>query len=169
MLSKEALEFILEMTDFMHGHYEDPEWGRDFGRPVSQILVALGAHVFAEAINNKEARNQIQRVARQSIASFANQVISTPDSIPPIEREVFCAQMSQFFQVTQKDTQFQAAPFNQMLVQLNTYLAAGGIADKGIRDSIQSAIKKALPGLAERASSQDPVPPAPHVKPGASR
>lgn len=32
MLSKQALDFILHVTDYFKGHWEDPEWGR---RPVT--------------------------------------------------------------------------------------------------------------------------------------
>jgi hypothetical protein len=36
MLSAAARDFMLHVTNYFHGHWEDPEWGK---RPVNQVLV----------------------------------------------------------------------------------------------------------------------------------
>jgi hypothetical protein len=43
MLTKEGLEFLLRITDYFHGHWEDPEWGK---RPINQVLLSLDVQVF---------------------------------------------------------------------------------------------------------------------------
>ena len=65
MLSKEALEFILNITDYFHGHYEDPGWGR---LPSSQILVAVAIRELAAGIHDDEHRAQIHAASDKVIA-----------------------------------------------------------------------------------------------------
>lgn len=68
MLSKEARAFILHVTNYFNGHYEDPEWGR---MPVNQILVGLVIRELANVIQDAEIRGQIQTATDKSIAKNA--------------------------------------------------------------------------------------------------
>jgi len=83
MLTKDQLQFILHITDWMHGHWEDPGWGR---RPFNQLLIQLGVHTLASGIEDKEARAVIQKCLEKSMAGAAKQIASTPDPIPPAPR-----------------------------------------------------------------------------------
>jgi hypothetical protein len=65
MLSKDRLDFILRLTDWFHGHWEDPEWGK---RATTQILVAVAVRDLAEAIQDSDMRGQIQGAADKVIA-----------------------------------------------------------------------------------------------------
>ena len=74
MLSKSALDFILKITDYFHGHYEDPEWGR---MPATQILVAVAVRDMAAGINDKELRAQITSAADKVVAMNSHAVLRT--------------------------------------------------------------------------------------------
>jgi hypothetical protein len=65
MLSKAALDFLLRLTDWFHGHWEDPEWGK---RPTTQILIALALRDLATGLHDAESRSQIQAAADKVIA-----------------------------------------------------------------------------------------------------
>jgi len=65
MLSKAALDFILRITDYFHGHWEDPEWGR---MATTQILVAVAIRELGDGIQDANLRGQIQAAANQVIA-----------------------------------------------------------------------------------------------------
>jgi len=65
MLSKAALDFLLRLTDWFHGHWEDPEWGK---RPTTQILIALALRDLATGLHDAEFRGQIQAAADKVIA-----------------------------------------------------------------------------------------------------
>jgi hypothetical protein len=65
MLSKDRLDFILRLTDWFHGHWEDPEWGK---RATTQILVAVAVRDLAEAIQDSDMRGTIQGAADKVIA-----------------------------------------------------------------------------------------------------
>lgn len=65
MLSKAALDFLLRLTDWFHGHWEDPEWGK---RPTTQILIALALRDLATGLHDAELRGQIQAAADKVIA-----------------------------------------------------------------------------------------------------
>jgi len=65
MLSKAALDFLLRLTDWFHGHWEDPEWGK---RPTTQILIALAVRDLASGIQDAEFRGQIQAAADKVVA-----------------------------------------------------------------------------------------------------
>lgn len=66
MSSKDRMDFILRLTDWFHGHWEDPEWGK---RPTTQILVALAVRELANVIQDKVLREQIQGGADKVIVS----------------------------------------------------------------------------------------------------
>ena len=65
MLSKAALDFILRLTDWFHGHWEDPEWGK---RASTQILVAIAVRDLAGGLQDAELRSQIQTAADKIVA-----------------------------------------------------------------------------------------------------
>jgi hypothetical protein len=71
MLSKSARDFILHITNYFHGHWEDPEWGR---RPVNQILVSLALRELANGIQDSEAREQIHTITDKVISINAQRV-----------------------------------------------------------------------------------------------
>lgn len=64
MLSKAELEFVLRLTDWFHGHWEDPGWGR---RYTSQILIALAVRELATGLQDAKLRGQIQTAADEVI------------------------------------------------------------------------------------------------------
>jgi hypothetical protein len=72
MLSKSAMDFILRLTDWFHGHWEDPEWGK---RPTTQILIAIAVRDLATGIQDVEFRGQIQAAADKVVAKNS-QVVS---------------------------------------------------------------------------------------------
>ncbi len=65
MLSKSALDFILRLTDWFHGHWEDPEWGK---RATSQILIAVAVRELASGIHDVELRDHLNMAADKVIA-----------------------------------------------------------------------------------------------------
>ena len=71
MLSKSARDFILHITNYFHGHWEDPEWGR---RPVNQILVSLALRELANGIQDSEAREQLHTITDKIISINAQRV-----------------------------------------------------------------------------------------------
>ena len=73
MLSKDGLEFLLRITDYFHGHWEDPEWGR---RPINQVLVLLSAHTLANGIADPESRAAIQGSVEKAMATAAQKVVA---------------------------------------------------------------------------------------------
>lgn len=50
------LEFILLMTDYLKGHWEDPGWGR------RDSMLYGAIHELANKLDNVEARTAIQKV-----------------------------------------------------------------------------------------------------------
>ena len=80
MLTEEGLQFILRITDYFHGHYEDLNWGR---RHINQILIYLSVHTLAEGIADKETRAAIQIPIEKGMAGLAQKIASTPDPISP--------------------------------------------------------------------------------------
>jgi|1185.fasta_scaffold765084_1 hypothetical protein len=74
MLTEAGRDFILHITNYFHGHWEDPEWGK---RPVNQVLVGLAVSELAEAIQDPALRGQIQKAANETIAKNTKQVAKT--------------------------------------------------------------------------------------------
>ncbi|BBJ24334.1 hypothetical protein [Candidatus Nitrotoga sp. AM1P] len=72
MLSKSARDFILHITNYFHGHWEDPEWGR---RPVNQILVSLAIRELANGIQDAETREQIHTITDKVVSINAQRVV----------------------------------------------------------------------------------------------
>lgn len=71
MLSKAARDFILHITNYFHGHWEDPEWGK---MPVNQLLIGLAIRELAEGIKDAAIRTQIQGAANKAIAKNSQDV-----------------------------------------------------------------------------------------------
>jgi hypothetical protein len=65
MLTKAARDFILHITNYFHGHWEDPEWGK---RPENQLLVGLTIRSLADGIQDAKVREQIHAAATEVIA-----------------------------------------------------------------------------------------------------
>jgi hypothetical protein len=65
VLTKAGLDFILHITNYFHGHWEDPEWGR---MPVNQLLVGLAIRELADGIQDATIRSQIHTAANKAIA-----------------------------------------------------------------------------------------------------
>lgn len=71
MLSKAARDFILHVTNYFHGHWEDPEWGR---MPVNQLLIGVAIRELAGGIENAEMRSQVHSAVDKVIAHNAPNV-----------------------------------------------------------------------------------------------
>jgi hypothetical protein len=65
MRSKSGRDFILHITNYFHGHWEDPEWGR---MPMNQVLVGLAIRELATGIEDAEIRGLIQGAADKAVA-----------------------------------------------------------------------------------------------------
>lgn len=66
--TKSRLDFILQITNCFHGHWEDPEWGR---RPANQVLIALAIRDLAAGVADGALQKQILDAADKSIAKNA--------------------------------------------------------------------------------------------------
>ena len=64
MLTKSGVEFLLRITDWFHGHWEDPEWGK---RPGTQILIAIAVRELSNGLADAELRGQMQAAADKVI------------------------------------------------------------------------------------------------------
>ena len=71
MLSKAARDFILHITNYFNGHWEDPEWGK---LPVNQLLTGLTIRELAAGIQDVEIRSQIQSAVDKAIAKNSQNV-----------------------------------------------------------------------------------------------
>ena len=72
MLTKAGLEFLLRITDYFDGHWEEPGWGQ---RPINQVLVLLSTHTWAEGVADTEVRGQIQGAIEKAMAEAAQKVV----------------------------------------------------------------------------------------------
>lgn len=64
MLSKATLDFVLRLTDWFHGHWEEPGWGK---RATTQVLIAVAVRDLAAGIQDAGLRRQIQGAADEVI------------------------------------------------------------------------------------------------------
>ena len=71
MLTKTRLDFILQLTNYFHGHWEDPAWGH---LATSQVLIAIAVKDLASGIQDVETRNAIQGAAEKAIAKGSQAV-----------------------------------------------------------------------------------------------
>lgn len=78
MLTNEGLQFLLMVTNYFHGHWEDPGWGR---RPMNQALIMLAIDELAKGITDEKVNASIHGMAEKSIINIAKQA-SSQDPIP---------------------------------------------------------------------------------------
>jgi hypothetical protein len=71
MLTKEGLEFLLRITDYFNGHYEDPGWGQ---RPINQVLLLVSAQTLAGGIADETVRRQIRTTLDKALTQAVQQV-----------------------------------------------------------------------------------------------
>lgn len=62
---KSRLDFVLQVTNYFNGHWEDPEWGR---RPENQALIAIAIRELATGITDAALKKQINEAADRAIA-----------------------------------------------------------------------------------------------------
>lgn len=74
MLSKFTLDFILHLTNWFNGHWEDPEWGK---RPTSQILMAIAIRDLANGIQDVELQGHIHMAADKIVAKNSQMIHRT--------------------------------------------------------------------------------------------
>lgn len=74
MLTKAGRDFILHITNYFHGHWEDPGWGQ---QPINQVLIGLTVRELAEGIQDKTLRTQIQTAANEAIAKNTTSIAKT--------------------------------------------------------------------------------------------
>ncbi|MGO9119813.1 MAG: hypothetical protein ACLQPD_19650 [Desulfomonilaceae bacterium] len=72
MLTKEGLEFLLRITDYFHGHWEDPHWGQT---PINQVSLMLSAPTLVNGVAETEVRRQIQGPFEKAMADVAQKVV----------------------------------------------------------------------------------------------
>lgn len=82
MLTREGLKFILSVTDYFHGHWEDPEWGRR----IDQALKKINVYIAANEIEDKDVRVAIQGLVEKNMAKSVPAIRSSMDPIPPAPR-----------------------------------------------------------------------------------
>lgn len=62
---KSRLDFVLQVTNYFNGHWEDPDWGR---RPTNQALIALAIRELAGGLTDAGLKKQINDAADKAIA-----------------------------------------------------------------------------------------------------
>jgi hypothetical protein len=72
MLSKKGLEYLLRITDYFHGHWEDPGWGR---RPENQVLILTSVHTLAGGIENAATRRQVQGLVQEAMTKASQEFV----------------------------------------------------------------------------------------------
>lgn len=70
--SRSRLDFILRLTDYFHGHWEDPGWGR---LPGTQVLIALAVSELSSKLTDAAAKSQIQNAASSVVAKNAGGMV----------------------------------------------------------------------------------------------
>jgi hypothetical protein len=62
---KSRLDFVLQVTNYFNGHWEDPDWGR---MPANQVLIALAIRELAGGLGDAAVQKQISDAADKAIA-----------------------------------------------------------------------------------------------------
>ncbi|MFN0140429.1 MAG: hypothetical protein ACKVQW_10145 [Pyrinomonadaceae bacterium] len=62
---KSRLDFVLHVTNYFNGHWEDPDWGR---RPTNQALIGLAILDLAAGITDAGLKKQISEAAEKAVA-----------------------------------------------------------------------------------------------------
>jgi hypothetical protein len=68
---KNRLDFLLHVTDYFHGHWEDPGWGR---RPENQVLIHLAIAELANQVADAELKKTIQGAAQKGVVAAGQAV-----------------------------------------------------------------------------------------------
>ena len=71
MRSKAGLDFILHVTNYFQGKWEDPGWGR---MPINQVLTGLAIRELANGIEDPELRGAIQAATDRAVVKNAQGV-----------------------------------------------------------------------------------------------
>jgi protein-disulfide isomerase len=69
---KNRLDFLLHLTNYFHGHWEDPEWGR---RAENQVLIHVAISELAAKISNAELKQVIQEATQKGISTAGQAVV----------------------------------------------------------------------------------------------
>lgn len=69
---KNRLDFLLHLTDYFHGHWEDLGWGR---RPENQILIHLAIAELSNQVADAELKKAIQGATQKGVAA-AGQIVA---------------------------------------------------------------------------------------------
>jgi hypothetical protein len=67
---KSRFDFILHITNYFHGHWEDPGWGN---RASDQILIAVTIAELANRISDDKVKAQILDASDKVISKSARQ------------------------------------------------------------------------------------------------
>jgi hypothetical protein len=78
MLTREQLRFILTVTDFFHGHWEDPEWGRR----INEALKKVNVYLAASEIEDKDMRVAIQGLVEKNMTKSIATLPPLHDPVP---------------------------------------------------------------------------------------
>lgn len=70
-MTKEGLKFLLRITDYFDGHWEDPGWGQ---LQTNQVLALLSVREWADAIADADVRQRIHGVVDKAIANAAQKI-----------------------------------------------------------------------------------------------
>lgn len=68
MLTREGLQFLLRITDYFGGKWEDPGWGQ---RAANQLLLLASVETLVGGIADAEVRRNLQQTLDRAIASTA--------------------------------------------------------------------------------------------------
>jgi hypothetical protein len=75
MLTKKGLEYLLRITDYFNGRWEDPGWGQ---QPANQVLILSSVHTLAGGIDNAATRRQVQGIVEEAMTKAAQEVVKKP-------------------------------------------------------------------------------------------
>jgi hypothetical protein len=67
-MTKDELDFLLAITNYAHGHWKDPEWGK---RLTDQLMLLKGVQILASEIANPEIRATIVKAAENGLGDVA--------------------------------------------------------------------------------------------------
>ena len=70
-MTRQGLKFLLRITDYFDGHWEDPDWGQ---QPVNQVLVMVSALTLVDGIEDESTRNAVQQPLERAIAGAAMRI-----------------------------------------------------------------------------------------------
>lgn len=66
MLTRDNLDFLLKVAQFLHDHWESPDWGR---QPLNQSLILLATQSLAQGIDDPATRSQILKLLDRALNS----------------------------------------------------------------------------------------------------